>query len=84
MKEREVGTGTNEFHLEEVGPRVHKYSAPFTQREWLSRLQTDETLVMDFVALLQKSPFKAFFFEMPRTDLYHLDQVTIMLMACFP
>ncbi len=47
------------FHMEEVGSRTYKYSAPFTQREWLARLQTDETFAMDFIGILQSSPFKA-------------------------
>ncbi len=45
--------------MEEVGSRMHKYSAPFTQREWLARLQSDETFAMDFIGILQSSPFKA-------------------------
>jgi hypothetical protein len=47
------------FRMEEVGSRMHKYSAPFTQREWLARLQSDETFAMDFIGILQSSPFKA-------------------------
>ncbi len=57
VQERE-GERTS-FRMEEVGSRIHKYSAPFTQREWLARLQTDETFAMDFIGILQSSPFKA-------------------------
>jgi hypothetical protein len=55
--------------MEEVGSRMHKYSAPFTQKEWLARLQTDETFAMDFIGILQSSPFKAYSIQVIETNI---------------
>jgi hypothetical protein len=74
---QDAGDDTFGFHVVEVSPTVHKYLAQFSLREWLTRLQGDESFIRNLVSHLQKSPFQAFFFEMPPTDLNHLDRVSI-------
>jgi hypothetical protein len=74
---------TSGFHVEELSPTVHKYLAQYSQQEWLTKLQKDEPFVQNFVSQLQKSHFQAFFFEMPPTDLNHLDRVSQRIRSAF-